>query len=62
MPLEMRGQCEKCQRALAIDAEAYICSFECTFCPACAGAMAAVCPNCGGELLRRPRRSPRVRA
>ena len=38
-------------------AEARICSFECTFCPACADAMASVCPNCGGELVRRPLRA-----
>ena len=36
MPLEMRGACEKCSRSLAVDAPAYICSYECTFCPGCA--------------------------
>jgi len=37
--------------------EARICSFECTFCAACAdGALGGICPNCGGELLPRPRR------
>jgi hypothetical protein len=35
---------------------AFICSYECTFCPACTDEMKSVCPNCGGELLRRPRR------
>jgi hypothetical protein len=40
--------------ALALSDEAYICTFECTFCPACTRAMAEVCPNCGGELVRRP--------
>jgi uncharacterized protein len=56
MPLEMRRQCEKCQAALGFDDLAFICSYECTFCPACAVSMAQVCPNCGGELVRRPRR------
>ena len=33
MSLEMRGACEKCGKALPHDsAEAYICSFECTWC------------------------------
>jgi hypothetical protein len=56
MPLEMKPSCEKCSAALDKLAEAYVCSFECTFCPSCTEAMAAKCPNCGGELLRRPRR------
>lgn len=56
MPLEMRPRCERCERPLPHDADAYICSFECTFCAVCAGEMDAVCPNCGGELVRRPRR------
>ena len=57
MALEMRPACERCETAVPADGEAYICSHECTFCPACAGSMAHVCPNCGGELVRRPRRS-----
>ena len=56
MALEMRAACEKCGAALAPQAEAYVCSYECTWCPACASVMAHVCPNCRGELLRRPRR------
>jgi hypothetical protein len=32
-----------------------ICSFECTFCSACAReVLQGECPNCGGELVRRP--------
>jgi hypothetical protein len=54
--LEMRGSCEKCQAPLEHGGTAFICSFECTFCQACAAAMAQSCPNCGGELVRRPRR------
>lgn len=58
MALEMRASCEKCGKALAHDAAAFICSYECTFCPDCAAAMDARCPNCGGELMVRPRRMP----
>jgi hypothetical protein len=57
MALEMRTVCERCTTPLAADGEARICSFECTFCAACAHAMADVCPNCGGELVARPRRT-----
>jgi hypothetical protein len=58
MALEMRTLCERCGTALAPDAEARICSYECTFCVACADEMMGVCPNCGGELVARPRRIP----
>ena len=57
MALEMRAACERCGNALAADGEAYICTFECTFCADCAGGLEHVCPNCGGELVRRPRRT-----
>jgi uncharacterized protein len=56
MALELRAECERCGAALAADADARICSYECTFCPECAAAMDDVCPNCSGELVRRPRR------
>ncbi|MCZ6474488.1 MAG: DUF1272 domain-containing protein [SAR324 cluster bacterium] len=56
MALEMRDICEKCEASLGWEAEAFICSFECTFCPACTAGMAHTCPNCGGELVSRPRR------
>lgn len=57
--LEMRETCERCQAALpAAEVGAFICSFECTFCHDCtAGELAGRCPNCGGELLPRPRRA-----
>lgn len=55
MALQMRDECEHCHARVAPDGEAYICVFECTFCPACADSMQHVCPNCGGELVRRPR-------
>jgi uncharacterized protein len=56
--LEMRAACERCHTALPLDGEARICSYECTFCPACTAEMSGRCPNCGGELLPRPRRAP----
>ena len=56
MSLEMRIACERCSVALAADGEARVCSFECTFCPACSEAMDHICPNCGGELVARPKR------
>jgi uncharacterized protein len=56
MSLEMRAVCERCGTALAPDGEARICSFECTFCAECSEAMESVCPNCGGELVPRPKR------
>jgi hypothetical protein len=57
--LEMRAECERCHAPLAASADnAFICSFECTFCADCRdGELAGVCPNCGGELLARPRRA-----
>lgn len=60
MALEMRGNCEKCTKRLPLDAkDAFICSYECTFCSECADAMKKVCPNCRGVLLPRPTRIPR---
>ena len=55
--LEMRETCEKCETVLPVDGDARICSFECTFCSPCTDAMAGVCPNCGGELIARPKRA-----
>ena len=56
MALEMRGSCERCGTTLLPQGKAMVCSYECTFCPKCAGAMHGICPNCGGELVPRPRR------
>ncbi|PYK12974.1 MAG: DUF1272 domain-containing protein [Verrucomicrobia bacterium] len=55
MALELKAVCEKCEAALAPRGVAYICSYECTFCASCSGQMNFVCPNCEGELVRRPR-------
>ncbi|MDC0886696.1 DUF1272 domain-containing protein [Altererythrobacter sp.] len=58
MPLGMRPDCERCGADLPADAPgAFICSFECTFCAACADMLDDRCPNCGGELMDRPTRS-----
>jgi uncharacterized protein len=56
MSLELRAECERCGTALAPSGDAVICSYECTFCVACGDTLEHVCTNCGGELVRRPRR------
>ena len=56
--LELRPSCECCDKDLPPEStEARICSFECTFCADCtASVLHGTCPNCGGELVPRPRR------
>jgi uncharacterized protein len=56
--LALRPNCECCNIDLPnASLDARICTFECTFCSACAETkLKNVCPNCGGELVRRPRR------
>ncbi|ADU29330.1 DUF1272 domain-containing protein [Evansella cellulosilytica] len=55
MALEMRKFCEACERSISIEADAYICTYECTFCEPCTENMKYICPNCGGELVKRPK-------
>ena len=57
--LQMRPNCECCDADLPPDSgEARICSFECTFCAACADQrLGGKCPNCGGALIARPTRA-----
>jgi hypothetical protein len=62
MALEMKGTCEKCEVTLTAHGVAYICSYECTYCASYARQMKSVCPNCGGELVQRPRRQDRSRS
>ncbi|NBW51757.1 MAG: DUF1272 domain-containing protein [Betaproteobacteria bacterium] len=54
--LQLRPNCEYCNTDLPPAAlSARICSFECTFCADCADTkLNGICPNCGGELVRRP--------
>lgn len=54
--LSMRPNCECCDVDLpATSTEAWICSFECTFCQTCATeTLGRQCPNCGGGLVSRP--------
>jgi hypothetical protein len=56
--LQLRPNCECCDTDLPPESqEARICSFECTFCRSCAETiLKGRCPNCGGELVARPRR------
>ena len=55
--LEMKPNCETCKTPLSHGDAAFICSFECTFCAPCmANTHKHTCPNCGGELVLRPKR------
>jgi hypothetical protein len=56
MALELRPNCEYCDKDLPPDStEARICSFECTFCATCVEhILRNVCPNCGGGFAPRP--------
>ncbi len=62
--LILKPNCECCDIDLPAESgEAMICSFECTFCRDCATTrFQGVCPNCGGELVRRPVRPAARRA
>ena len=59
--LELRPNCECCNKDLPPEAaDAVMCSFEYTFCRNCAETtLGGRCPNCGGELVARPRRPAR---
>ena len=56
MALEMKTSCEKCNIDLEPTGNAFICTFECTFCTDCKEEMSGVCPNCSGELVARPKK------
>ena len=60
--LQLRPSCECCDKDLPPQStEARICSFECTFCVSCVESrLSGKCPNCGGELVVRPRRPAAV--
>ena len=55
--LKMNDRCQSCEASTPMDGVAWICSHECTFCDSCRQGMER-CPNCSGELVRRPRREP----
>jgi uncharacterized protein len=61
MALELRPNCEYCDKDLPPDAsEARICTYECTFCADCVERhLRNVCPNCGGGFAPRPMRPAR---
>lgn len=54
--LELRPNCELCDRDLPPDSEdARICSYECTYCADCVDTVLHnVCPTCGGGFAPRP--------
>jgi hypothetical protein len=54
--LELRPNCELCDRDLPPNAEdARICSYECTYCANCVETrLFNVCPTCGGGFVPRP--------
>ncbi|HVY15193.1 MAG TPA: DUF1272 domain-containing protein [Rhodopila sp.] len=62
--LDLRPNCECCDRDLPPESlDARICTFECTFCADCAETrLAGTCPNCAGELVRRPVRPAKMLA
>jgi len=56
MPLELRPNCELCDKNLPPNAlDARICTYECTFCAECVDTrLGGACPNCGGNFAARP--------
>lgn len=58
--MELKEACESCLAPLTWVAEAYHCSFNCTFCVECTQEMAFTCPNCGGSLHKRAARTQPV--
>ncbi|MBB95711.1 MAG: urease [Rhodobacteraceae bacterium] len=54
--LELRPNCELCDRDLPPDSDAArICSYECTYCADCVETrLFNVCPTCGGGFAPRP--------
>lgn len=53
--LTIKPGCECCDTDLPPEAEAYICTIECTWCPECVATFPERrCPNCDGVVERRP--------
>ena len=60
--LAMHAACARCGDDLPpASPGAFICSFEHTYCAACAEALDDACPECGGELVDRPTRPRKLR-
>ncbi|WP_338036913.1 DUF1272 domain-containing protein [Metabacillus litoralis] len=55
----MKNICEKFHDSIRDDA--YICVHECTFCHDCTKKMIFICPNCKGELVKRPKHLNKIR-
>ena len=55
--LRMKTSCEGCGAPLGLTDQAFICSFECTYCSKCAKQLELCCPNCQGQLVLRPIRN-----
>lgn len=59
--LSIKLHCEGCGSSLPNESEeAYICSFECTYCKECVEKLENVCPACGGGLEKRPIRPEKL--
>jgi len=60
--LELRPNCENCDKDLPPESkEAYICTFECTYCKVCVEeVLDHICPNCGGGFSPRSIRHPEL--
>ncbi len=60
--LELRPNCELCNKDLPPDADdARICTYECTYCADCVETILHdVCPRCGGNFVPRPIRPKRA--
>ena len=52
--LKMKVTCERCSAKLGLSDQAFICSYECTFCTQCTEELKQECPNCQGNLVLRP--------
>ena len=57
MALQMKTRCKHCEAELLPAGRAYICSYECSYCESCAEHLLYICPECEGEIVRRPKRS-----
>lgn len=59
--LQYKEACDGCGVHLSWIDPCTICSYECTWCMECTEANGSVCPNCSGELSRRPKRTQPVK-